>query len=146
MHKMKGHVTSGLLFLFWLMLVVFASPQLRWEIQWRDADNLNRWTSFQFINYIVYFTLIALMLVFNCFADKSPRKSTFPKGTNPSPEQTSSFLRQLTFQWFDHITWKGWRRPLTEKDIYDINPEDTSAELVPPFDKYFNESVEKGRR
>lgn len=86
------------------------------------------------------------MLVLNCFADKSPRHSTYTKATNPSPELKSSFLRQIFFQWFDTVAWAGWRKPLTEKDIYDINPDDTSAELVPPFDKYFEESVEKGRR
>lgn len=143
---MKGHISSGLLFLFWLMLVVFAAVQLRWEIQSFDADNLNRWTQFQFYNYIVYFTLIALMLLLNCFTDKPPRNTTYPKSANPSPELRASFLSQLIFQWFDKTTWVGWRKPLTEQDIYDINPNDTSTELVPPFDKYFMESVEKGRK
>lgn len=86
------------------------------------------------------------MLFLNCFADKQPRNTTYVKSDNPSPERSSSFLRQIFFQWFDRTTWVGWRRPLTEKDIYDINPEDTSGELVPPFDKYFAESVEKGRK
>ena len=146
LHKIKGQMTSGLLFVFWLFLVVFASPQLRWEIQTYDSDSLNKWKEFQFINYITYFTLISVMLFLNCFADKPPRKTTLKMPSNPSPEKSSSFLRQVFFQWFDSTVWKGWRRPLTEKDIYDINPEDTSRELVPPFDKYFYESVEKGRR
>ena len=146
LHKVKGHVSSGLLFLFWLTLVVFAIPQLRWEIQTYDSENLNSWTGFQFINYITYFTLITVMFLLNCFADKPPRKTTLKMPLNPSPELTSSFLSNILFQWFDKITWVGWRRPLTEKDIYDINPEDTSRELVPPFDKYFYESVEKNRR
>lgn len=146
MHKMKGHVTSGLLFLFWLVLVIFAIPQLMWEINNFTPDELNQWTHFQYINYITYFTLITIMLLLNCFADKLPRHTTFTKSSNPSPEQTSSFLRQIFFQWFDKTTWVGYRRPLTEKDIYDINPEDSSKELVPPFDKYFAQSVEKGRK
>lgn len=146
MHKIAGHVTSGLLFLFWLLLVIFALPQLRWEINNFSPDDLNRWSQFQYINYITYFSLIAVMLFLNCFADKQPRSTTYVKASNPSPEKSSSFLRQIFFQWFDHTTWVGWRRPLTEKDIYDINPEDTSTELVPPFDKYFAESVEKGRK
>lgn len=86
------------------------------------------------------------MLVLNCFADKPPRKSNYPKSTNPSPEKASSYLRQVFFQWFDRTIYNGWKRPLTENDIYDINPENLSKEVVPPFDKYFKESVEKGRR
>lgn len=88
------------------------------------------------------------MLLLNCFADKKPRQTTYviTNTKRPSPEQTSSFLNQIFFQWFFKTTWIGYRRPLTEDDIYDINPENTSRELVPPFDKYFAESVEKGRR
>ena len=128
------------------MLVCFASPQLRYEIKVYDSNDLNRWTGFQFINYMIYFSLIGTMLFLNCFADKTPRNSTYPKTANPSPELSASFLSQIFFQWFDKTTWIGWRKPLTEKDIYDINPEDTSRALIPPFDKYFQESVEKGRR
>lgn len=146
MHKMKGHVTSGLLFNFWLLLVIFALPQLRWEIQNHDPDNLNQWTEFQFINFITFFSLISAMLLLNCFADKTPRNTTYTKATNPSPEKSSSYLRQIFFQWFDSVTWVGYKRPLTEKDIFDINPDDTSGELVPPFDKYFAESVAKNQR
>ena len=146
MHKKTGKITSGFLFLFWLILVVLAIPQLLSEIKAFDNENPNSWTEFQFINYITYFTLICVMFVLNCFADDLPRKTTLDKPSNPSPEQTRSFLNRILFLWFDKTTWIGWRRPLTEKDIYDMNPEDTSKELVPPFDKYFEESVEKGRR
>lgn len=146
MHKMKGHMSSGLLFNFWLVLVIFAVPQLMWELRNYDSAGENSWEQFQYVNYIIYFSLISIMLFLNCFADKKPRHTTYAKSDNPSPEQSSSFLRQLFFQWFDHTTWVGYKRPLTEKDIYDINPDDASRELVPPFDKYFAESVEDGQR
>lgn len=81
------------------------------------------------------------MLALNLFADSKPSRTTYPKSVNPSPELSSSFVNQIFFFWFDSLTWRGWRRPLLEKDIYDINPEDTCFELVPPFDKYFKESV-----
>lgn len=146
-HKAKGHSTSGLLFNFWLVLVIFAIPQLLVEIRDMDENfDINTWSGFQYVNYVIYFTLISLMLVLNCFADKAPLDTTYFKYSNPSPELSASFLRKIFFQWFDSTTWKGWRRPLTESDMYDINPADASRELVPPFDKYFEESVEKGRR
>lgn len=144
-HKIKGHRTSGLLFNFWLILVISAIPQLLIEINY-DAATATEWEQFQYINFIIYYTLISLMLFLNCFADKAPRHTTYHKYDNPSPEKSASFLRQLFFQWFDKITWIGWRRPLTEKDMYDINPEDSSKEIVPEFDKHFNASVERGRR
>jgi hypothetical protein len=151
-HKAKGHRTSGLLFNFWLLLVLFAIPQLMAEIRIFDSksDNggvdMNSWSGFQYVNYITYFSLISLMLLLNCFSDKAPLNTTYAKYSNPSPELSASFIRKIFFQWFDSTTWMGWRRPLTEADMYDINPADASSELVPPFDKYFQESVEKGRR
>lgn len=145
-HKSKGHRTSGLLFLFWLSLFIGALPELFFVIDYLELDELNSWQNYHFISYIVYFSLISVMLILNCFADKEPRTSTYHKYNNPSPELRSSFLRQIFFQWFDKTVYYGWRRPLTEADMYDINPADASRELVPPFDKYFNESVEKGRR
>lgn len=144
-HKVKGHRTSGLLFNFWIILMISAIPQLLLEINY-DANSANEWEQFQYINFIIYFTLITLMLLLNCFADKPARSTTYRKSDNPSPELSSSFLRQLFFQWFDKICLIGWRRPLTEKDMYDINPMDTSHEIVPVFDKHFYASVEKGRR
>ncbi|KAJ6635068.1 Multidrug resistance-associated protein 1 [Pseudolycoriella hygida] len=147
-HKIKGHSTSGLLFLFWLTLVVFAIPQLRSEIQKNGSENLTKWAKFQFINYVIYFVLISKMLLMNCLADKEPRTSTFvvTKVNKPSPEQRSSFLNQILFEWFTPIMRMGYKRPLTEADIFDINPENTSRELIPPFDKYFAQSLKKGRR
>jgi ATP-binding cassette, subfamily C (CFTR/MRP), member 1 len=147
-HRKKGHRTSGLLFNFWLLLVLLAIPQLMAEIR-IASDNgvdMNSWKGFQNVNYFVYFAFIVVMLLLNCFSDKAPLNTTYAKYSNPSPELSASFLRKIFFQWFDSITWKGWRNPLTEADMYDINPADASRELVPPFDKYFQESVEKGRR
>lgn len=141
-------MTSGLLFLFWLILVIFAIPQLRSEIQKHHSDNLDSWTEFQVVNYITYFTLITIMLILNCFADKQPRISTYPitKSNKQSPEKSTSFLNQIFFQWFTPITRIGYKRPLTEDDIYDMNPENMCIEVIPPFEKYFAESIEKGRR
>lgn len=121
---------------------------MRSEVENYDSDNLNAWTEFQYVNYLIYFSLISILLILNCFADKTPRVSTFEprKVKNPSPEKKSSFLNQISFNWFTYTTYIGFRRPLTENDMYDIHPENMSRELVPPFDRYFAESVEKGRR
>ncbi|CAO1343275.1 unnamed protein product [Diamesa hyperborea] len=149
LHKMRGKRSSGLLFCFWLLLTIFAIPQLRTEIKrfegLESSQNIS-WDETQFIVYVVYFSCITIMLLLNCFADKAPRNTTYTKYTNPSPEMSASFLSKIFFQWYDVTTWRGWKRPLQEADIYDLNPDDASCELVPPFDKYFQESLEKGRK
>lgn len=146
MHKRRGHSASGLLFTFWFLLMVCAIPQMRWETFNFDSENQTAWTQFQFINFTTFFALITVMSFLNFFPDKAPRSTTYTKAANPSPEMSSGVFNQIFFLWFDKTMWYGWRRPLTEKDIYDINPSETSRELVPPFDKYFYESVEKAKR
>jgi ATP-binding cassette, subfamily C (CFTR/MRP), member 1 len=127
-----------------------ASFQLRWEIMRFDSENFMNgditWESFQFINYCTYFALISIMLILSLFADKEPQHSSYPKFSNPNPELRSGGFLKLFFAWLDPTVWKGYRRPLIEQDIYDINPEYSSAILVPPFDRNFLKSVENSEK
>lgn len=86
------------------------------------------------------------MTVLTAIVDKEPNNSTYQKYANPSPELKAGALNLFFFQWFSPTTWKGFKRPLTEDDIYDVNPDYASNEVVPEFDKYFQQSIEKSRR
>lgn len=150
MHRSKGHRTSGLLFTFWLLLAFCSIPQLRWEVNNFNTAHFENdgltWEGYKFISFVTFFSLVSLMVILNCFIDKPPKNSTYPKSTNPNPELNASILNRVFYGFFDKYAWLGWRRPLTEKDIYDINPENASSELVPVFDKNFQESLDKQRR
>lgn len=151
LHKIKGHLTSGVLFLFWVFLSFFAIPQLRYEVLNMGVIDINGSeieNNFQFINYAIYFTLICTMTILNCFADKPPKYSTYPKSLHPRPcaELFASFLNQIHFFWFTKICVLGWKRPLVESDLFDIPPQDTCAEVHPPFEREFNASMEKNKK
>ena len=53
------------------------------------------------------------------------------------PELHSSFLNQITFNWFTKLAWKGHRRPLERKDLWDLNDRDSSSRLNEEFEQYF---------
>lgn len=145
-HKKKGHRTSGLLFVFWLLLSVCSIPQLRWEVINFKGDNFDpeiNLAGFQFINFVTFFLLISVMTILNCFCDKLPRSSTYPKNENPCPELRVSILNKIFFAWLEPVILKGYRRPLVENDVFSINPENSSAELVPVFDRNFKKSQMK---
>jgi len=145
-HKKRGHRTSGLLFVFWLLLSVCSIPQLRWEVINFHDDNFDpeiNLPGFQFINFVTFFSLISLMVILSCFCDKLPRSSTYPKNENPCPELRVSILNKTFFAWMEPVILKGFRRPLEESDVFSINPENSSAELVPVFDKNFKKSQMK---
>ena len=61
----------------------------------------------------------------------------------PSPEERSSFLSRMFFQWFDAMAWKGFRKPLQMADLWDLNSRNKSKWVVPHFDKQFEKDLRK---
>lgn len=132
------------------MLSFFAIPELRFIIanfkeEYFEGSSLT-WKGWEFISYCLYFSLISIMFILNCFRDKLPRNSTYPKSGNPSPELHVGVLDRISFHWWTKMAWLGFMRPLNENDMYDSNPDDVCSELFPPFDKYFKESIEKNKK
>ena len=155
MHRKRGMVSSGVLFMFWMLLVVLAIPQFRQEIRsFQIRENGFEtgdvsWEDYLFLSNMIYFPIICIQLLLHCVADRKPQKSKFKqlksnaKTYNPIPEIFSSFLRKITFMWFDPMAWNGFRKPLEEKDMWDINPQNASIEVAPSFDKYWQQNVKK---
>lgn len=49
----------------------------------------------------------------------------------------------MLFSWFDGLTWKGFKNPLEKKDLWDLNPADSAAEIVPTFEKHWQNTLSK---
>lgn len=151
MHRHQGKRTSGLLFLFWTLLLIGALPQYRTEIRYimsrgdidLDLENI-QWRDYKAFNYMAYFPLVFFVFLLNCFADKPQVK--FQKTENSTPEYGASFLRKIMFQWYDVFVWKGYRNPIEAEHIYDLMDEDMTKNVTPDFDRYWEENVEQNRR
>lgn len=140
-NRVRGLRTSGLLFLFWCFLALCGAVQFHYELTDTNTEQEDR--VFPFVTYMMYYPLVLGMLILNCYADASPRFSEYPPVERPCPEQRASFLSKLFFSWFDTLAWKGFRKPLEAKDLWNMNPEDTAREVIPVFDKHWNETVRK---
>nr|CAD7454509.1 unnamed protein product [Timema tahoe] len=92
---------------------------------------------FRFIMYLMYYIIITTMFLLNFFADSQPKYSEYLPVENPCPELGASFLSRLFFSWLDPLVWKGYRNPLKSADLWSLNPEDTSGEIVPVFNKHW---------
>lgn len=68
---------SGVLFFFWLFLIFAGLPQLRSEIILHSEKEDDENVQYNFVSYMVYYPLIVLMFVLNCFADLPPRDSPY---------------------------------------------------------------------
>lgn len=142
--------TSGLMFLFWLFLMLFSIPRLRTEIRLsgnleaeEEGQKMFEDEHFNFISFIIFFVTSILLLILNCFADARPQQMKYDMGETPCPELSAGFPSKLLFHWFDAFVWQGYKRPLENKDLWNMNPEDTSAEVAPRFLKYWNQSIAK---
>ncbi|GAB0092997.1 hypothetical protein DMENIID0001_080490 [Sergentomyia squamirostris] len=146
LHKHKGIRSSGLLFLFWLLIFFtgifrFRSQIMNFESSEETSEDQIDFQIYHYASVITHFSLCIIALLLNCFSDKPPVDRV--KVGKPSPELSSSFLRKLFFQWFDPLTWKGYRKPLEVSDMWDLNEDNKTRNLVPDFDKFWHESVQK---
>lgn len=140
LHRRKGVRSSGLLFLFWALLMLAAIPQYRTEIQYiRSRIAIDAWSEYKSFRNMAYFPMIVIAFLMNCFSDSEPVK--FVRTDNP--ELSASFLRRITFQYFDGFMWRGFRRPIEEEHIFDLHAEDKTGHVNKVFDKYWPQTEKR---
>ncbi|XP_073949375.1 multidrug-Resistance like Protein 1 isoform X3 [Choristoneura fumiferana] len=142
-NRKYGMRASGVLFFFWLLLVVAGISQLRSEVALHHNKKDDENVQYAFVSYIIYYTLAVLMFLLNCFADLPPKDTPYKYEKKPCPERASGFPSRLTFSWFEPFALTGFRRSLTESDLWALNPPDSSKEVVPKFDKFWERSLKK---
>ncbi|KZC08998.1 Multidrug resistance-associated protein 1 [Dufourea novaeangliae] len=139
-NRKRGMRTSGLLFLFWFLLVVCGIVQYRSLLRMYINEGT---ATYSFLSYMIYYPMVVILFLLNFLADAEPKYSEYPKGEKPCPEQSSSFPAKIFFTWFEPMAWKGFRKPLETTDLWSMNTEDSATEIVPKFDKYWNKNAPK---
>lgn len=142
-NRKYGMRASGVLFFFWLLLILSGLPELRSEIvhHYNLSDDEN--VRYNFVSFMIYYPAIVIMFLLNCFADLPPKDTPYKYEKNQCPENAAGFPSRLTFSWFDPLALTGFRRSLTESDLWALNPQDSSTEVVPKFDKFWQKSLKK---
>uniref|UniRef100_A0A671VMR7 ATP-binding cassette, sub-family C (CFTR/MRP), member 3 n=1 Tax=Sparus aurata TaxID=8175 RepID=A0A671VMR7_SPAAU len=142
--RLRGVQSSGVLFIFWFLsvlcsIVPFRSKILQASKESEVTDKL-RFTTFYF-----YFALVVCELVLCCFNEKPPLFSNVVTDPNPCPETTAGFLSTITFWWFTRMAIKGYRMPLEAKDLWSMNPRDSSKVMVPKLLKEWEKEQSKAK-
>lgn len=65
---------------------------------------------------------------------------------NPCPELRASFLSKLLFSWFDSMIILGYKKPLEQKDLWDISPENSVKEIFSSFDDHWQNTMDKCKK
>ncbi|NXL86149.1 MRP3 protein, partial [Alectura lathami] len=127
--RLRGVQSSGVLIIFWFLSALCAVVPFRSKIMTTTAqDHVNE--RFRSATFYMYFALVIIELILSCFKEKPPFFSPINTDPNPSPELTSGFLSRLTFWWFTSMAILGYKRPLEEKDLWSLNEDDTSKNIV----------------
>ena len=72
--------------------------------------------------FYLEFSVGAALLFLQFWADPAHPDSKFADGDKPLPEIFASFPNKVTFSWITNLLSKGWKRPLTQDDLYDLKP------------------------
>ncbi|XP_053400561.1 multidrug resistance-associated protein 1-like [Mercenaria mercenaria] len=129
--RWKGQITSGVLFTYWVLVNTTSIIPFYIKI----IEQVYIYRPLDFALLIVYFFLCLVQLVLSCIAETLPTS----EGKRPCPELRSSFLSRITFQWIQPLVVTGYKKPLTEDDMFRLNPLDQSAEVVKKFEYYWKQ-------
>ncbi|XP_060527505.1 multidrug resistance-associated protein 1-like [Cylas formicarius] len=143
-NKRYGLQSSGLLFLFWFFTAVLATFQFRTEIRTVKREGAPD-DQYEYVSYLVYYPLVVAMFLLNCFGEGTPRVYQYAKAKKKNPEDSCSFPSRITFLYLDPMLFKGFRKPLQAKDMWDMRPDDSAEAIVPVFEGYFNKALAKSK-
>ncbi|XP_050048216.1 multidrug resistance-associated protein 1 [Dermacentor andersoni] len=151
--RKRGSQTSAVLFFFWFLLMLCGLVAYRSHLKRalappdEDAPDYAKEERLGeplfFGAYMAYYPLVIIQFLLNCFADSTPiyRQHVLPPEEKECPEAGSSFLSQMLFSWFDALAYKGWRRPLETSDLWALNFNDRTDQVVPGFDRHWLKQV-----
>lgn len=137
LERQKGFVTSGILFMYWTIAnITYIIPFYRKIILKEYVDKPPN-----FIVFNVYFGLCLIQWILFCTADKISR----PEIEKECPDVRASFLSRITFWWMNSLMISGYKKPVTEGEIFQLNPREQSKTVIPRFEANWSKEKEKYR-
>lgn len=152
-YRSRGVHTSGLMFLFWLLVslatIINYRSILNWTFQEHTPDaGIADWklSELRLTLRLVAGPIVVLQLILSCIADKKaqdPFILTSEDYRNPSPENDASILSLITYWWLNNLMWVGYKRSLTQDDLYAVKPVDKTEVVSQKFDDLLWPAVQR---
>uniref|UniRef100_A0A8C6A6W9 Multidrug resistance-associated protein 1 n=1 Tax=Marmota marmota marmota TaxID=9994 RepID=A0A8C6A6W9_MARMA len=136
LERRKGVQSSGILLVFWLMALLCALTIFRSKIMaaLKEVDR------FRDTTFYVYLVLVLAQLVLSCVLDRAPLFSeTINDPVSATRTRVPGSSRQLT------LMIRGYRQPLEAGDLWSLNKEDTSAQVVPVLVKNWRKEFDPAK-
>ena len=137
--KKRGQISSGPLFIFWLLEAVCGAITFRSVVRSESIANLSS-APLPLVTYSIQYPLVVALFFLNFWADQPHQyKVLEEENGKPSPESAASFPSRMLFTWFDGMVWRGWRRYLVNEDLWTLNPSDRCRGVIPVWDANWDE-------
>lgn len=152
LHRNRGKHTSGLIFTFWLLMTVVSvinfRSLLRSQLLDHNTTTLADWqiTELRFTLRIVATPLVIVQLFLSCIADKKAQDPFILTGEDYRsrlPEDDASILSFITFWWMNSLMWLGYRRALTQEDLYSVSPSERTEVVAHRFDQLLEPAIKQ---
>ncbi|XP_063348284.1 ATP-binding cassette sub-family C member 2-like [Pelmatolapia mariae] len=139
--RRAGAIDSASLFLFWLLLVVCDifpfQTLLREALRLGEVRDVPRFSLFY-----ISFGLELIALVLSTVADIPPEAKDFIK---KNPEAGAAFLSRITLNWLNSMVLKGYKQPLVQEDMWDLNESDNTAFINERFQHFMKPELDAAR-
>lgn len=139
--RREGAIDSASIFLFWLLLVlcdIFPfQTLLREALRLGEVHDVPRFSLFY-----ISFGLKLISLVLSTVADIPPEAKDFIK---KNPEAGAAFLSRITFNWLNSMVLKGYKQPLVQEDMWDLNESDSTAFINERFQHFMKPELDAAR-
>uniref|UniRef100_A0A3Q2W9P5 ABC-type glutathione-S-conjugate transporter n=1 Tax=Haplochromis burtoni TaxID=8153 RepID=A0A3Q2W9P5_HAPBU len=139
--RWEGAIDSASIFLFWLLLVVCDifpfQTLLREALRLGEVRDVPRFSLFY-----ISFGLELISLVLSTVADIPPEAKDFIK---KNPEAGAAFLSRITFNWLNSMVLKGYKQPLVQEDMWDLNESDSTAFINERFQHFMKPELDAAR-
>lgn len=139
--RREGAVDSATLFIFWLLLIlcdIFPfQTLLREALKLGTINDVPRFCLFH-----ISFGLELIAFVLSIVADIPPEAEELVK---KNPEAGAPFLSRITFNWFNSMVMKGYKRPLVQEDMWELNGKDSTAHLHECFQHFMQSELGAAR-
>ncbi|XP_062927402.1 canalicular multispecific organic anion transporter 1 isoform X1 [Mobula hypostoma] len=133
---------SACLFIFWLLSVLcdvfMLQTLIRIAIAQGAPPDLPR-----FVLFCVSYGLKCMALVASSFSDVSAETRA---AAEKNPQVSASFLSRITFNWFNGMMLKGYRKPLETKHLWELNEEDQCQAIFTKFEKHMVQGLKKAQK
>ncbi|CAF2155180.1 unnamed protein product [Rotaria magnacalcarata] len=134
--RLKNIFSSGLLFIYWLLVFLATIPDLiDYSVKiYQQIQSVSWWI--KFITACLQFCVVLCLFIANCFAEKYNAPEATLHERPLVPEFYVSFPSRILYSWVTPLILRGYRKPLTEKDCWELPMSERTVSVVDQVRNY----------